>query len=724
MKPFLSMKSPLLFLLALLATSFATAQIQYPQTKKVAQVDTLHGMAVADPYRWFENDTTADVKAWVKAQNAVTFGYLDKIPYRKQLRERIGELENYVRYSQPRRVGDSYFFYKNTGKQPQYVLYVQKGINGTPSVFVDANLLAKDGTTRVGLSGDSKDERYVALTTQRAGSDWREITVMEVATKRHLPDTLRWASSGGTWRGDGFYYSRYPEPEKGKELTARHEFQKVYYHRLGQPQSADQLIYDTPKEPLRYNDVDVSEDKRWLFIYSFSGNQNVDIYCQDLTKPGSKLALLIKGKDYISEGIVDTTPDGKFLVQTNRDTPNSKVVLIDPANPAEANWRVVIPEKSEVLEYASTASGKLFATYIKDATSRAYQYNYAGKLEREIKLPDLGVVYGLGGKRDDPFVFYTFESYLYPRTIFKYDIATGQSAVFKKSDVPFRTEDFETRQVFYPSKDGTKIPMFLITKKGLPRNGTAPALLTAYGGYAISVTPYFAPARLLALAEQGMVCAVANIRGGGEYGEKWHQAGMKLNTQNRFDDFIAAGEYLVKEGYAAKDKLAMTGGSHGGCLVGTVMTQRPDLFKVALPAVGTLDMLRFHKFTHGWNWQSEYGRPDSLQDFKLLYGYSPVHNVKAGTRYPATMVITADHDDRVVPMHSFKFISELQAKQNGPNPVLIRIDTNSGHGSSSFLKYLDDTADAQAFMLANIGLTPTFSAKPIRTTENKVGGSN
>lgn len=700
----------------------ATAQIQYPATKKVAQVDTLHGVAVADPYRWFEADTTEEVKAWVKAQNAVTFDYLDKIPYRKQLRERIGELENYVRYSQPYRAGEYYFFYKNTGKQPQSVLYVQRGLTGPPSVFVDANALSKDGTTRVGLSGDSKDGRYVALTTQRAGSDWREVTVMEVATKRHLPDTLRWASSGGSWRGNGFYYSRYPEPAKGQELTARHEFEQVYYHRLGQPQSSDQLVYDTPKEPLRYNGSYTTEDERWLFVYSFAGNENTDIYYQDLTKPGSKLALLVKGQDYTREGIVDALPDGTFLFQTTRDSPNSKVVRIDPANPAVANWQVVIPEKPDVLENASTAGGKLFATYIKDVTSRAYQYDYTGKLEREIKLPDLGLVYGLSGKRDDPFVFYTFQSYLYPRTIFKYDVATGQSAVFKKSDVPFRTDAFETRQVFYSSKDGTKVPMFLIMKKGLPRNGTAPALLTAYGGYGFSETPYFAPARFLALAEQGVVCAVANIRGGGEYGEKWHHAGMKQNTQNRFDDFIAAGEYLAKEGYAAKDKLAMTGGSHGGCLVGTVMTQRPDLFKVALPAVGTLDMLRFHKFTHGWNWQREYGRPDSLQDFKLLYGYSPVHNVKAGTRYPATMVTTADHDDRVVPMHSFKFIAELQAKQSGPNPVLIRIDTNSGHGSSSLLKYLDDEADAQAFMLANVGLTPVFAARPVSATKPKPTG--
>lgn len=707
----------ILFASALLTASAVQAQVQYPATKKVAQVDTLHGVAVADPYRWFENDTSADVKAWVKAENAVTFDYLNKIPFRKQLRERIGELENYIRYSQPRRVGEYYFFYKHTGKQPQSVIYVQKGLSGAPSVFVDANTLSKDGTTRVGLSGDSKDGRYVALTTQRAGSDWREITVMEVATKRQLPDTLHWASSGGDWRGDGFYYSRYPTPAKGQELTARHEFQQVYYHKLGQPQRTDQLIYETPKEPLRYNNVNVSEDKRWLFIYSFAGNENVDIYYQDLTKSDSKLALLVKGKDYTREGVVEATPDGKFLFQTTRNAPNGKVMLIDPANPAEANWKTIIPEKPEVLESASTASGKLFTTYIKDVTSRLYQYDYAGKLEREIKLPDLGVTYGLWGKQDDPVLFYSFESYVYPRTLFKYDPKTGQSTVFKKSDVPFNTSSFETRQVFYPSKDGTKVPMFLITKKNIPRNGTAPALLTAYGGYGFSETPYFAPARFLALAEQGVVCAVANIRGGGEYGEKWHHAGMKQNTQNRFDDFIAAGEYLVKEGYAAKDKLAMTGGSHGGNLVGTVMTQRPDLFKVALPAVGTLDMLRFHKFTHGWNWQSEYGRPDSLQDFKLLYGYSPVHNVKAGTRYPATLVVTADHDDRVVPMHSFKFISELQAKQSGPNPVLIRIDTNSGHGSSSFLKYLDDTADMYAFMLANVGLTPVFGQAPKLTTE-------
>lgn len=428
----------------------------------------------------------------------------------------------------------------------------------------------------------------------------------------------------------------------------------------------------------------------------------MDIYCQDLTKPDSKLALLVKGKDYTRESIIETTPEGKFLLQTTRNAPNQKVVLIDPANPAEANWTEIIPEKIEVLGSVSTQSGKLFAVYSKDVTSRLYQYDYSGRFEREIKLPGLGIVYIYSGRKDDPEVFYTFESFLYPSTTFKYNPKPGRSEVFKTVEVPFQVTDFETKQVFYASKDGTKVPMFLIMRKCLPRNGTAPALLTAYGGYGVSNRPHFHSTQFLALAEKGVVCAVVNIRGGGEYGQTWHHAGMKENTQNRFDDFIAAGEYLVKEGYVAKDKLAMTGGSHAGTLVGTVMTQRPDLFNVALPQVGVMDMLRFHKFTHGWNWQSECGRPDSLADFKLLYGYSPVHNVRAGTHYPATLVMTADHDDRVVPMHSFKFIAELQAKQRGSNPVLIRIDTNSGHGSSSFLKSLDDAADAQAFMLANV----------------------
>ncbi|MBC7923195.1 MAG: S9 family peptidase [Ferruginibacter sp.] len=678
-----------------------TARLQYPPTKTVNQVDTYHGVKVADPYRWLENDTARDVKAWVQAQNKVTFDYLSKIPFREEIRRRIKDVIQYPLYSLPQKAGEYYFFTKGDGVRNQPVIYRQKGLGGEPEVFLDPNALAQDGTTRVSFI-TSYDDRYVALQTQAAGSDWTEITVREVATGKQLPDTIRWAKSGASWRGDGFYYSRFDAPAKGKEFSQINEFEKVYFHRLGTAQSEDELIYVDPHpQTLAYGGA--TEDGRFLVLYLLLGKDKTDeIRVQDLSEKNAPLKTVLKGKDGEFD-IVDNI-GGKLLVRTFRGAPNFRLVLIDPQHPEETNWQTIIPEKPEVLERViAVVGGKIFARYLKDVSSRVYQHDLTGKLEHEIKLPGLGMAEGFYGHRTEKEVFYQFMSTVYPRTIYRYTIATGASSVFKQSETKLNPENYEVKQVFYPGKDGTKIPMFLTYRKGLKLDGTNPVKIYAYGGYAINSTPYFSSIDCM-LMDLGVVSAVANIRGGGEYGEAWHRGGMLLNTQNRFDDFIAAAEYLIKEKYTSKEKIAISGGSHGGNLVGTVMLQRPDLFKVVLPAVGTLDMLRFQHFTIGHNWKREYGDSDSLVHFKNLYAYSPVHNVKKGVNYPATLVTTADHDDRVVPMHSYKFISELQAKQAGPHPVLIRVETNSGHGASSLTKRIEDQTDAISFALYNLGV--------------------
>jgi len=680
--------------------------IVYPVTAKGAQVDDYFGTKVADPYRWLEDDKSAETAKWVEAQNAVTFGYLQKIPYRDKIKKRLTDIFNYPRYSSPFRVGEYYLFSKNDGLQNQAVIYIQKGLEGPPEVLIDPNLLSPDGTIRIGLIGFSGDRKYAAISRSESGSDWSEIRVLELAAKKELPDRIQWNKfSGAAWKGSGFYYSGYDKPAPGTELTAKNEFQKVYFHKLGDPQDKDTLVYEDKKNPLLYFGLGVSEDERFAFLSVSKGTSGTELYYKDLAKPALPFAPLIQGFDFDSAAI-DNVGD-KFLVYTNVDAPNFKVVLIDPKKPAKENWTTVIAEKPEVLISANTAGGRLFASYLKDANTKVYQHDLDGKLDREIGLPALGTASGFGGWKDDKVLFYTFTSFTFPPTIYKYDIAAGASEVFRKAEVKFNPEDYEVKQVFFESKDKTKVPMFIVHKKGLALDGGNPCFLTSYGGFNISLQPAFSPASIV-LLENGCVFAEPNLRGGGEYGETWHKAGMLLNKQNVFDDFIAAAEYLIQAKYTSAAKLAISGASNGGLLVGAAMTQRPDLFKVVLPWVGVMDMLRYHKFTVGWGWAVEYGASDDPKYFKNLYAYSPLHNLKAGVAYPATLVTTADHDDRVVPAHSFKFIAALQEMYKGANPVLIRIETRSGHGSSNITKAIEEISDSYAFFFFNTGLKPKY----------------
>lgn len=677
--------------------------VTYPQTKKMEVVDDYFGTKVADPYRWLENDTATDTKEWVQAQNKVTFGYLEKIPYRNKIKERLTDIFNYPKYSSPFRAGEYFFFSKNDGLQNQSVIYYQKGLEGTPEVFLDPNKMSDDGTAAVSLLGFSKDKKYVAYAINQSGSDWQNIFVMEVATKKQLNDKLEWVKfSGAAWKNDGFYYSRYSAPVKGTELSQKNEFHKIYYHKLGDAQDKDVLVYEDKTKPLRYYGAQTTEDERFLLIYISEGTDGTECLYKDLNANDKDFGLLFKGFKFNYS--VLNNDGGKLLVHTDDSAPNYRVVSVDPKNSAKENWKDVIPEDAKnLLQMAATGGGKIFGEYLKDVATHVYQYDYNGKMEREITLPALGNASGFGGDTDDKVIFYTFTSFTYPPTIYKYDIATGISDVWRKSDVKFNPDDYETKQVFYPSKDGTKIPMFLVYKKGIKMDGNNPTLLYAYGGFNISLEPNFSTSRLI-LLENGGIYALANLRGGGEYGEKWHEAGKLLKKQNVFDDFISAAEYLIKEKYTSSEKLAIQGGSNGGLLVGACMTQRPDLYKVCFPAVGVMDMLRYHKFTVGWGWAVEYGSSDSIEHFTNLYKYSPLHNIKE-TNYPATMVTTADHDDRVVPAHSFKFISELQAKNKSANPTLIRIDVKAGHGAGKpTSKIIDEQSDIWSFMFYNMGV--------------------
>jgi prolyl oligopeptidase len=687
----------------------------YPRTAKVDHVDTYFGTRVPDPYRWLEDDTASAVKSWVQAENAVTFGYLEKIPFRARLRARLEELQNYPRVTAPTHRGPYYLFSRNDGLQNQSVLYVQQGLDGAPELLLDPNTLSTDGTVRLGATALSRDGKYFAYGVSNGGSDWQEYRVMETATRNPLPDRLRWIKvSGIAWYKEGFFYSRYPAPaDTTKLLSASNENHRVFYHRVGTPQSEDRLVFEDPAHPKRFHTVQVTDDERYLVLSvsdrSTAGNDGNAIWIQDLSKGETGFRPVITGfKD--SYDVLDDVGD-RLLVMTNRNAPNWRVVSIDPAHPEESAWRQILAERPEPLDAASSAGGRLFATYMKDVTSRVYVFDLTGKPEREITLPTLGEASGFGGRMEDREVFYTFSSFTYPPTTFKYDIATGTSTVYRKTKVPFDPDRFETRQVFYTSKDGTRVPMFIVQKKGLKLDGQRPTLLYAYGGFNISTGPGFNPL-LVALLEQDAVYASANIRGGAEYGESWHRAGMLLKKQNVFDDFIAAAEWLKQNGYTSTERCAIQGGSNGGLLVGAVMTQWPDLCKVALPAVGVMDMLRYHKFTIGWNWAAEYGSSDDSVSFRNLLSYSPLQNLKEGVSYPATLVTTADHDDRVVPAHSFKFAATLQADQRGPDPVLIRVETRSSHGAVSTAKRLDVTADTYAFMLYNMGVTPTYTAVP------------
>lgn len=694
--------------LALLSATCAreAKRIAYPQTKKVDVVDNYFGTEVPDPYRWLEDDNSEQTKDWVAEQNKLTFSYLERIPFRERIRKRLREVNDYPRIHDVVKAGDYIFFYRNEGLQNQSVIYVQRGLDGKPEVFIDPNLLSPDGTLSIDLAGFSHDYRYVAITRSEAGSDWTEIRVMEIATKKELPDRIRWVKfSNAAWYKDGFFYCGYDKPAPGEELKAPSTFQKVFYHRLGDPQEKDQLIYQDEDHPDRYFEVGVSEDERFAAIAVSPGTWGSEIYWKDLTQPQSEFKLLIPGFD--SENQFVDNIDHKFIVRTNRNAPNYRLVLIDGKNPAEENWREIIPEKPQVLTSAVSAGGYIFAFYLEDAHTKVYQYNRDGSLVREVELPALGTAGGFHGRKDDEYVFYTFESFTYPPTIYRYDLSTGKSTLFFKHEVKFEPEDFEVKQVFYPSKDGTMIPMFIVHKRDLVLNGKNPVLLTGYGGFNASLLPSFSPSRIVPL-ENGFVFARPNLRGGGEYGEEWHRAGMLENKQNVFDDFIAAAEYLIREKYTSPKLIAISGGSNGGLLVAAAMTQRPDLFAVALPSRGVLDMLRYHKFTVGWGWVVEYGSSDNEEQFRYLIKYSPLHNLRKGSCYPATLITTADHDDRVVPAHSFKFAAALQEAQGCSNPVLIRVETRSGHSASSLSKGLDELTDEYSFMFWQLGIKPVY----------------
>jgi prolyl oligopeptidase len=679
-------------------------------------VDDLWGTKVADPYRWLENDTTDETAAWVKAQNVVTDAWLEKIPYRKDLAERYEELYNFPKVGAPYKVGDLFFVSKNSGLQNQFVINVRKGLSGEDKVFIDPNAIDPAGTTTFDLMGASTDDRYMAVGVQKAGSDWQDITVYDLRTMKQMSDVLQWAKfSGVAWYKNGFFYSRYPEPAKGTELSAASKFQKVYYHKLGDPQAKDALVWENKANGDLYVGAGVTEGEEFATLYVSTGTDGFEMYFHDLRTggiptPATKWTPLQQGFEQKTSIIEFVPATGRFLVMTTVDAPNYRLVEVDPAKPAKEHWKVVIAQEKELLQSVSTGGGNLFASYLKDATTRIYRYTLDGSGKQEIALPDLGSAGGFGGKRNDTFGFYSFSSFTDPGTIFKYDYATGKSEVFSRPELKFDPSQYVTEQVFYPSKDGTKVPMFIVHRKGLAKSGKNPTMLYAYGGFNVSLSPSFSTSRML-LLEQGGVFALANLRGGGEYGEDWHKAGMKEKKQNVFNDFIAAAEYLIAQKWTDTPHLGVNGGSNGGLLIGAVMTQRPDLFGVCFPEVGVLDMLRYQKFTAGFGWVPEYGNADnSKAEFDYLVKYSPLHNVKPA-KYPATLVMTADHDDRVVPAHSFKFISTLQPAQRGDAPVLIRVQVQAGHGAGMPTSMIiAQQADKWAFFFHSLGVTPTFKA--------------
>ena len=687
-----------------------TMAFNYPSTRKDDHVDMYFGTSISDPYRWLEDDNSPETKAWVEAQNEVTFGYLGQIPSRGRVLDRLKTLVDFVRYSAPFKKNENVFFFKNDGLQNQSVLYIQNGFDGEPEVLLDPNTFSEDGTIRLTSFVLSKDGKYASYgKTAIAGSDWFDLYVMDMTTRQTLPEVLRWARySRASWSGDGFYYSRYPEPEKGKELTAKNEFQKVYYHEVGTPQSDDRLVYEDVDHPTFYVSVDTTEDERFAVLSIQDPNKRGNaLYVRDDAADELDFTPFVKELTEDSFGVVDNI-DNALLIHTNRGAPNGKLILGDIARPGESEWKTFLAEEPYLLDRVNAAGGKLFVTYLKDVSGHAYVYDRSGNLENAIDLPGSGTVGGFGGEKQDEEVFYVYTSMNYPPTIFRYHIASRQSTLFRAPSIPdYKPEEYESKQIFFASKDGTRIPMFLVYKEGIKLDGANPTILYGYGGFNITMYPSFNAGRI-AWLEQGGVFAVANLRGGGEYGEKWHEAGIKLNKQNVFDDCIAAAEYLIAEKYTSPEKLAVLGGSNGGLLVGAVVNQRPDLFKAAIPAVGVMDMLRFQKFSAGAGWVADYGSSDDETEFRYLLGYSPLHNIKPGVDYPAVMVTTADHDDRVVPAHSFKYAATLQEKAGGESPHLIRIETNSGHGASNLQKSLEETADVYSFIWANVGLTPEY----------------
>lgn len=688
------------------------AQIQYPVTRKTEKTDDYHGTLVADPYRWLEDDNSEETRNWVQEQNRVTFSHLEKIPFRESWKNRMLEVSNYEKFTAPFRKGDYFYYYRNNGLQNQSVLYRTRGLNGKEELVIDPNKLSDDGTTRMTGFSISKSGKYAVYSLSRGGSDWQEYRVRNLQTGKDLGDKVEWVKvSGIAWQGDGFYYSRYPAPEKGKELSTRNENHQVYYHKIGTGQKADQLIYQDPDNPQRFHIASTSEDERFLVLNisdrgkGFMGNA---IWIKDFKSPDKSWKHLVKNVGQHVYGWIDNFGD-KIILRTNENAPNYKLMMVKAESTDRSMWESFVEEKNYPMQGAGSGGGKLFLNYLENISSHVYVYHPDGTPDGEVLLPGIGSASGFDGNVDDKELFYTFSSYTYPPTIFRYDIASEQSTRYKAPLIPsYNPEQYETRQVFYPSKDGTRVPMFITHKKGLELNGENPVLLYAYGGFNISLTPSFSAVNLTWL-EQGGIYAVANLRGGSELGEKWHEAGMLEKKQNVFDDFIAAAEYLVDQNYTRPGKLAIQGGSNGGLLIGAVINQRPELFGVAIPQVGVMDMLRYQNFTIGWNWIAEYGSSAKPEHFNFLYKYSPIHNIKEGIEYPPTIITTADHDDRVVPAHSFKYAATLQEKYKGKNPVVIRIDTKSGHGASNLTKSIELFADLYSFAFYHMGLSPKFN---------------
>ena len=674
----------------------------YPVAERGEVVDDYFGTKVPDPYRWLEDDNSEATAAWVEAENAVTFDYLSQIPFRDAIRQRLTELWNYPKEGAPTKHGDWWYYFYNDGLQNQSVLYRATAPGAAGEVFLDPNALSDDGTVALADLSFSEDGAYLAYATAASGSDWVEIRVMNTADGSLTDDRIEWVKfSGATWAPDseGFYYSAYDEPKAGV-YSSKNEFQKVYYHALGTPQSADRLIYSDPQHPLRYFSAWPSDDGRWVFVIGSEGTSGSEILYRRSNE--STLRVLLPGFAHDYE-IVDCIDD-KLYLRTNRDASNYALIAVDLNHP-ERPFATVIPENDRhLLESVSTAGGQLFATYLEDAQSQVYQYGLDGRLIRKVELPAIGTVGGFSGKKEDTELYYSLTNYTAPATIYHYDLASGETSLYKAPQVNFDPERFVTEQVFYPSKDGTMVPMFVSHRKDMKLDGQNPCYLYAYGGFQINMTPGFNPSAILFMEQGGLYC-VANLRGGSEYGEAWHKGGMLANKQNVFDDFIAAAEYLIENKYTSSDKLAIAGGSNGGLLVGACEVQRPDLYAVCLPAVGVMDMLRYHKFTIGWGWAVEYGSSDDEEQFSYIYKYSPLHNIKEGVAYPATLITTADHDDRVVPAHSFKFAAQMQHCQAGDAPILIRIESKAGHGAGKpTSKRIDEAADSYAFLFQNIGV--------------------
>jgi prolyl oligopeptidase len=682
-----------------------SAPLTYPQARRSDQVDDYHGTKVADPYRWLEDTDSAETHTWVEAENKLTFAYLDQISYRQAIRDRLTKLWNYERFTTPSQYGGRYFFLHNTGLQQQNVLFVAESLNAEPRLLLDPNTLSPDGTVALAGEAISDDGKLMAYAIATSGSDWTEWHIRDIDTGKDLADDIKWVKfSGASWTKDnkGFFYSRYDEPT-GAAMRDTNYFQKLYYHRLGTPQSEDKLTYERPDNKEMMFSGNVSDDGHYLIIHVSEGTSPKNrLYYKDLTQPDSPVVKLLD--DFDAQYLFIDNDGPVFWFQTDLDAPRGRLIAIDTRHPQRTSWKTVVAQGVDKLEFANVVNNSFLLGYLKDARTEVRVHDLNGAFLHNVDLPGIGTAGGFGGKRKDKETFYAFTSFISPTTVYRYDLEAAKSSIFRQPKVDFNPSRYETKQVFYTSKDGTRVPMFLTYKKGITLDGENPTLLYAYGGFDISLTPAFSVPNVVWL-EMGGIYAQPNLRGGGEYGEEWHQAGMKLKKQNVFDDFIAAAEYLIANKYTSTPKLAIRGGSNGGLLIGACVTQRPDLFGATLPEVGVMDMLRFHKFTIGWAWTSDYGSSDNPEEFKALYAYSPLHNLKPGTKYPPTLIATSDHDDRVVPGHSFKFAATMQADQAGPAPILIRVETKAGHGAGkSITKLIDETADTWSFLAHNLNM--------------------